>query len=242
VQLATLTPTPQALVLPMKSCKACFGNCLNFGGKKETPQFLILGLDGVGKSTLLYTLKLKWPSREVPSHQVAHEFEQMRLKNEKYETDDPGYHFEEFDDPWKYGMWEVPGTQAMRRMWASFYHSIKIHCVVFVVDGDTRDDDRINLAKKNLHVLMNEDELRQACFVIIINQRKKGADEDVYNKDDDILYYRLGLHKLHESNAWRTKQFIINILEDHSRRWSDVLDFVKGVLNKEPPKGFGLGL
>lgn len=35
----------------------------------------------------------------------------------------------------------------------------------------------------------------------------------VYNEKEDVLKYKLGLHELHPSIDWRTKHFIMNILE-----------------------------
>ncbi len=36
---------------------------------------------------------------------------------------------------------------------------------------------------------------------------------EVYNEKEDVLKYKLGLHELHPSIDWRTKHFIMNILE-----------------------------
>ena len=35
----------------------------------------------------------------------------------------------------------------------------------------------------------------------------------VYDEKEDVLKYKLGLHELHPSIDWRTKHFIMNILE-----------------------------
>ncbi|CAE8735920.1 unnamed protein product, partial [Polarella glacialis] len=153
----------------MSRLKALFARCAGglIGGASEFPQFLILGLDGAGKTTLLYRLKIG-PSWE----DIKEDLAAMRKPDEKGEVQDPGYHYEEFSRLFGLGIWEVPGTEAMRHVWNVFYQSMKIHGVIFVVDGADRDEARIDLAKKHLHVLMNEDELRQACFSVIINQTK----------------------------------------------------------------------
>jgi len=127
-------------------------------GASETPQFLILGLDGAGKSTLLYRLKMghSWST-------IQTDMKDMRKIQEdgaqKGTTEDPGYHYEELSFPRLFtcGMWDVPGTEPMRRVWACFYHAIKIHGVIFVVNHSEKDPERIEKARKLIHFLMNED-------------------------------------------------------------------------------------
>merc|ERR1719335_551262 len=102
----------------------------------------------------------------------------------------------------------------MRHTWSNFYTSIKIHCVIFVVDGAEKDPERIYLAKELLQTLMNEDELRLSAFAVIINQKKKGGNNKVYDdRSQDQLHYKLGLHELHESCDWRVQKFVINCLD-----------------------------
>jgi len=221
-----------------KACKELVNKCGFFGGGKETPQFLILGLEGAGKTTLLYKLKFGTTGNECA--ELAKKLADLRVEKEDFKTLDPGYHYEDFTNPWNHGMWEVPGTQAMRQMWPAFYHAIKIHCVVFVVDGMEVDDQKITVAKKLLHVLMNEDELRKSCFVVIINEKKaRERDKDALETNPDRMYYKLGLHTLHASCEKRTRWFPRNVLEMKPKQWQDVLEWVKTVLNKPEPHGFG---
>merc|ERR1719199_209991 len=87
--------------------------------------------------------------------------------------EDHGYHYEVLQGrPLECGIWEVPGTPAMRSVWKSFYRNIRIHGVIFVVDKSREDDDRyVAEARKEIHFLMNEDELRKAVFVVIMNDK-----------------------------------------------------------------------
>lgn len=229
----------------MSSLINLFKGCVG-GGGSETPQFLILGLDKAGKTTLLYRLKIgtAWPEREMQEDMLN--LRSPAPKKGSNDTNllksrDTGYHYEELGGPFSYGAFEVAGTMAMRQMWKIFYTSIKIHGVIFVVDGTDDDFQRITSAKKNLHFLMNEDELRQAVFIVIINQRIGPDNMGIYDDKKNELYYRLGLHDLHPSCNWRTTYAIINILKisgENDKDWLKVMEVARSVLQDQ--KGFGL--
>lgn len=207
------------------------------------PQFLILGLDGAGKTTLLYRLKLgtDWKN-------IRKDMKEMREpKSEKDGgTEDPGYHYEEISCQRLFtcGMWDVPGTEPMRRVWRCFYHSIKIHGVIFVVNHSETEPERIELARKHIHVLMNEDELRMAPFAVILNHQQN-PDEVIKdgtstkakvqgNVKEEELYYRLDLHNVHATCSWRLKVFKINVLAlsgENDKAFLDVMHHMKTCLS-----------
>lgn len=246
--------------MAVSGCRALIQKCTGglVGGNSETPQFLILGLDGVGKTTLLYRLKLgerQWRYTEMEKDMLK-----MRTPHEEKDSmghvvrsgviDDPGYHYEELSVGLNCGLWEVPGTESMRHVWSCFYHAIKIHGVIFVVDGRDaldpgdkpgqesfmRKEERIQLAKRHLHFLMNEEELRFAAFAIIINEFDDAKGLKINDKSgDDEWTYRLGMHKLHPQCSRRYKKFRFNCLKANSsdRKWQDVQEFMKTILQSE---------
>ena len=59
-------------------------------GHSEFPQFLIVGLEKSGKTTLLYRLKIGsgWAD-------IKDDMEKMRTPGEDGKVEDPGYHYEE---------------------------------------------------------------------------------------------------------------------------------------------------
>eukprot|EP00933_Yihiella_yeosuensis_P030900 TRINITY_DN24450_c0_g1_i1.p1 TRINITY_DN24450_c0_g1~~TRINITY_DN24450_c0_g1_i1.p1 ORF type:complete len:225 (+),score=31.48 TRINITY_DN24450_c0_g1_i1:93-767(+) len=224
----------------MSKLKALFARCAGglIGGTGDFPQFLILGLSGAGKTTLLYRLKIGmgWGT-------IKEDMKTMRTPKADGTVDDPGYHYEEFSALFKHGIWEVPGTDAIRHIWKMFYQTVKIHGILFVVDSDM-DEASIEIVKKHIHQLMNEDELRQACFCVIINQKKdqhKGGP--VSKPEEHVLRYKFGLHNLHPTAQWRTKEFVINILDlkdEFDKQWTPVLEFARDTLMD--PRGYGLKL
>eukprot|EP00929_Paragymnodinium_shiwhaense_P001402 TRINITY_DN101633_c0_g1_i1.p1 TRINITY_DN101633_c0_g1~~TRINITY_DN101633_c0_g1_i1.p1 ORF type:complete len:244 (-),score=73.66 TRINITY_DN101633_c0_g1_i1:151-882(-) len=211
-----------------------------------TPQLLILGLDQAGKTTLLYRLKMghAWESSEMKAKLL-----EMRTPDTAGYVQDAGYHFEELSYPFAYGAWDVPGTQASRQLWGDFYKSIKTHAVIYVVfvsaekpkpEEMSAIEERIQQSKKNLHLLLNEAELRRAAFCVILNQESPRRDQHhaagkLRAKQDQAaeLEYKLGLHDLHPSCAWRTKIFHMNILEltgESDATWKPVMEFVRQTL------------
>mmetsp|Transcript_29480 Transcript_29480/g.67934 ORF Transcript_29480/g.67934 Transcript_29480/m.67934 type:complete len:249 (+) Transcript_29480:64-810(+) len=247
----------------MDALRRCLTKSNVLRGRDEKRQFLILGLQNAGKTTLLYRLKLgnSWKDME---HDLKAMREPKLLTKDKdarsdaepqWVVEDAGYHYEE---TLLGGFWEVPGTPAMRQMWPSFYRAIKIHGVIFVVDGSDKSDakeENIELAKRSLHFLMNEDELRNAAFTVIINmrgddhqrdrsQKSTGEDKKSLDSTDEYLHYRLGLHDLHPSCEWRFKRVTMNILRladrENDKKWQEIEAHIKKVLNDE--RGFQMNV
>jgi len=227
------------------------------------PQFLILGLDGAGKTTLLYRLKLgsqAWPQIKgdmAAMRQPKADVDKEKDNDQEVDKYDAGYHYEElsFRNIFNCGMWDVPGTEPMRRVWRCFYHSIKIHGVVFVVKEDINPGEndvpperlelarqRIELARQYISLLMNEDELRLAPFAVILNV-EEGTKAKVGGKkaDEEELFYRLGLHRAPESCRWRLKAFKINVLHltgESDKAFEEVMKHMKSCLSN--PRSYGM--
>jgi len=254
-------------------------------GGSEDPQFMILGLDGAGKTMLMYRLKIPgWPKDDMSKTlKKIKEKEPSSKKDDGDKGDeeggpcDWGYHYEEIGKPFDMGLWDMPGTVAMRHVWPSIYQSIKVHGVIFVVNcedaWDPNFDDknaelnkkdekmfkekkaandvaqqRVALSRKYLHMLMNEDDLRQAAFCVVVNQRTSREKDDRGNAkplydalNEDRLEYMLGLHDLHPSCAWRTKKFVMNIMNingESDRNWIGMMEWARTVISD--PKGLGM--
>jgi len=156
-------------------------------------QFLILGVSGAGKTTLMYRLKFasgNWETMEEDLEMMRTQRGMDRTPEEgpgPYGPDDYGYHYEEFNMMGKCSMWDLCGIHSLRYFWKVVYESIEVHGIFFVVDGndhmgicetlEPRRDraqakQNIAEARQELHTLLHEDCLRRGFFAVLVNQRK----------------------------------------------------------------------
>mmetsp|Transcript_27362 Transcript_27362/g.78839 ORF Transcript_27362/g.78839 Transcript_27362/m.78839 type:complete len:254 (-) Transcript_27362:104-865(-) len=141
------------------------------GGRRTPHQLVLLGLKGAGKTTLLYRLK-------IPTWQDITRDVKRAEKDSDWGT---CYNYEEFSGTWlkTYGIWDVPGADAMIGMWPTFYRYICVTATIFVVDGSIQgaeDDEMLKKANRQLRYLLNEDELRSTAFILVINERRERAE------------------------------------------------------------------
>jgi len=132
----------------------------------------MLGLPGSGKTTLLYKLKLM--------DKVSGEWKDISKLVEAIKSPngqgDVSYHYEELSSKMlkNYGIWDVPGS--LISVWPTFYRYIRISAAIFVVDASkeaSENEKSLRDARRVLNFLLNEDELRQAAFIVIINERSE---------------------------------------------------------------------
>lgn len=64
-------------------------------------------------------------------------------------------------------VWDIGGQDKIRKLWKHYYANTE--GIIFVVDSS--DVDRIDLAKEELHALMNDDELRNASLLVFANKQ-----------------------------------------------------------------------
>lgn len=151
-----------------KGCKCpCAGLA---GGSKH--QVVMFGPQGSGKTTLLYKLKLPlWDA-----HDITKDMTTLRIEPRPNERPrDPGYHYEEIDESrrlGRYGIWDVPGSDAFIRLWPMFYRYVNVSAVLYVVDASkeaVNDAEKCAQARRLMRFLLNEDELRMSAFILILN-------------------------------------------------------------------------
>lgn len=148
-------------------------------GTKANLQFIMLGLEGAGKTTLLYKLKVPQWKRDDIKPALSY------LKKQDPANPcgrDAAYHYEELSSSavnLKYGIWEIPGNELFMRMWPMFYRYNRMSAVLFVVDAFSKNDDvdKLTQARYKLQFLLNEDELRTAAFVLILNIRERTKEQ-----------------------------------------------------------------
>eukprot|EP00743_Colponemidia_sp_Colp-15_P007762 GILK01008404.1.p1 GENE.GILK01008404.1~~GILK01008404.1.p1 ORF type:complete len:195 (+),score=17.55 GILK01008404.1:59-586(+) len=154
------------------------GNC---SARSENRQVLMVGLDGCGKTTLLYIQKLPGEPELHPSPTIGFNYEEFRKHGVKF------------------GLWDVGGAEELRPLWASYYRNITIDAIIFVVDANDRE--RIHIAREELHKLVNEEELRDCIFMILFN--RKDAKEAMSAPE---LKERLNLSGVHRHTRWEARE------------------------------------
>merc|ERR1712151_1431453 len=112
---------------------------------------------------------------------------------------DPTYHYEEMK--WKalkYGIWEIPGSDVMIRQWPMFYRYVRMSACLFVVDAHSdKKFDEIEKSRYWLQYLLNEDELRCAAFVLVLNIRPQEKTPQKDNAiEENVILEMLGVPEI----------------------------------------------
>ncbi|PSN51867.1 ADP-ribosylation factor-like protein 1 [Blattella germanica] len=118
----------------------------NLLGSREM-RILILGLDGAGKTTILYRLQVGEVVTTIPT--IGFNVEQVTYKNLKFQV------------------WDLGGQTSIRPYWRCYYSNTD--AIIYVVDSADRD--RIGISKDELLYMLREDELQGAILVVLANKQ-----------------------------------------------------------------------
>ena len=113
---------------------------------QEQMRMIIIGLDNAGKTTILYKLQLGEIVTTVPT--VGFNVETMNYEGLKFQV------------------WDLGGQTGLRPYWRCYYQDT--NAVVFVVDSADRE--RLEFAKQELELMLQEDELRGVPVLILANK------------------------------------------------------------------------
>ncbi|CAF0823164.1 unnamed protein product [Rotaria sp. Silwood1] len=150
-----------------------FNKIASYFPRKEEVRVLISGLDAAGKTTALYVMKLGEVVTTIPT--IGFNVETVEFKNITMTA------------------WDVGGRDKIRPLWRHYYQNTR--AIVFVIDSNDRD--RINEASKELHAIINEDELQNKPVLILANK------QDLPNvMSIDELRDKLALDKLTGDRRW----------------------------------------
>ena len=114
--------------------------------KKEV-RILMLGLDGAGKTTILYKLKLGDNITTIPT--IGFNVETLEYKNINFTV------------------WDVGGQDKIRRLWRHYY--MNTHALIFVVDCN--DKDRVDEARQELTQMLHDEEMKDAVLLVFANKQ-----------------------------------------------------------------------
>ncbi|RIB03015.1 ADP-ribosylation factor family-domain-containing protein [Gigaspora rosea] len=115
-------------------------------GEKEV-RILILGLDGAGKTTILYRLQIGEVVTTIPT--IGFNVETVTYKNIKFQV------------------WDLGGENHYSPYWRCYYANTD--AVIYVVDSIDRD--RLSTSKEELHAMLDEEELREAALLVFANKQ-----------------------------------------------------------------------
>ncbi len=132
-----------------------------FSSPKPT-KILLLGLDGAGKTTVVYQLKLNEYLSTVPT--IGFNVETIEYKNLKMT------------------IWDVGGQKKIRDLWRHYYENTD--ALIFIVDSC--DEDRLELASEELHAVLSDETLRDIPVLVFANKQdiSKLKPSDIVNKFD----------------------------------------------------------
>ncbi|KAM4587842.1 uncharacterized protein PAE49_002529 [Odontesthes bonariensis] len=118
------------------------------GFTSKTPvRILMVGLDAAGKTTLLYKLKLAEVVTTLPT--IGFNVETVEFKNISFTV------------------WDVGGQTIIRPLWRHYYTNTQ--GLIFVVDSN--DPERIKEAADELHMMMEEEEMRGVALLVFANKQ-----------------------------------------------------------------------
>ncbi|XP_066912465.1 ADP-ribosylation factor-like protein 1 [Clytia hemisphaerica] len=115
-------------------------------GSKEL-RVLILGLDGAGKTTILYRLQVGEVVTTIPT--IGFNVESVTYKNLNFQV------------------WDLGGQTSIRPYWRCYYANTD--AIIYVVDS--QDKDRIGISKQELIAMLEEDELKDAILCVFANKQ-----------------------------------------------------------------------
>lgn len=140
---------------------------------RKLPQVLLVGQEGSGKTTLV-----SGESSEEPEPTQAYNRVEKCFTDKAYGK--------------RISVWDVSGKDALRPLWNSYYKNIAFSGVIYVIDSNTGDYEK---ATKDIHYLTNEEELRDAAFLVLFNM--KNAQKGAVGRNDKELSILIKRHEMH---------------------------------------------
>ena len=114
---------------------------------KKDVRILMVGLDGAGKTSILYQLKMAELVRTIPT--IGFNVEQLDYKGLKFT------------------IWDVGGQDKIRILWKHYYQNTD--GLIFVVDCN--DEERFEKANEILKIILTNKELENTCLLVFANKQ-----------------------------------------------------------------------
>jgi len=153
-------------------------------------KIIMVGLDAAGKTTILFNLKLSEVLTTIPT--IGFNVESIQYKNLMFTV------------------WDIGGQDKIRKLWRHYYDNNQ--GIIFVVDSC--DSDRLDLAKEELHMMLNEDQLRDTALLVYANKQDLPNALSVSEIADGLELRNIKNHKWFvQPSCARTKEGLYEGLE-----------------------------
>lgn len=159
-------------------------------------RLLMVGLDGSGKTSLLYQFKMGTYMKSIPT--IGFNVETIKFKDRCF------------------NIWDVGGQDKIRKLWKFYYSGTK--AIVFVVDSV--DTDRIDEVREELHQLLIQPIFESKPVLIYLNKQDLEEPMGILEMMEklDLLKYKCNPwhiqpcsaktgHGVKEGWIWLRKQF-----------------------------------
>ncbi|XP_045603659.1 uncharacterized protein [Procambarus clarkii] len=131
---------------------------------KKPCRILMVGLDGAGKTTVLYKLKLGEVVTTIPT--IGFNVETVEYKNISFTV------------------WDVGGQERLRPLWRHYFQNTS--AIIYVVDSN--DPQRLAESREELDTVLNNDEVSECPLLVLANKQDLPQAASV-----DTITHSLGL-------------------------------------------------
>jgi small GTP-binding protein len=131
----------------MGSWTSSLRNLLDGWSSMKDSRILMVGLDGAGKTTVLYKIKLDETVTTIPT--IGFNVETVEYKRINFTV------------------WDIGGQTKIRPLWKHYYNNVD--AVIYVVDSN--DTERIGEAKDELHQMLRSELLKDAAVLVLANKQ-----------------------------------------------------------------------
>jgi small GTP-binding protein len=135
---------------------------------KKDARLLMLGLDGAGKTTILYKMKLGEIVVCIPT--IGFNCERVDYKNISFT------------------IWDIGGQDRIRKLWNYYYRETQ--ALIFVIDSNDRE--RISEAEYELNHLLDQEEFKDVPLLVLANKQDLPNSMNVNEIREELkidLYY-----------------------------------------------------
>lgn len=133
----------------------------------------MIGLDAAGKTTILYKLHLGEVVSTYPT--IGSNVEEVSYKNMRFQV------------------WDLGGQDMLRQTWKTYF--INTHALIMVVDS--ADTARLDLARKELHHILESEDLTNACVLVFANKQDMRNASSAAELSEALALHAITTHPWH---------------------------------------------